>query len=104
LNKPVAIEIDRLEASEAEEWKRLVEAAHFFDLPTTIGTPACGSADYQYYVLTGEDSGQRHTVHILTLIEDVTLQALMHAIQKQVKAVCAVGREASPKPATDKAP
>ena len=33
LNKPVTIEVDRLDASEAEELKRLVEAAHFFDLP-----------------------------------------------------------------------
>jgi hypothetical protein len=85
LNKPVAIEVDRLRVSEAEELKRLMEAAHFFDLPATIGSPARGAADYQY-------------------VEDVTLQALMHAVQKQVKAARAVGREASHKPATDTAP
>jgi len=104
LNRPVAIEVDHLEASEAEELKRLVEAAHFFDLPTTLGSPARGAADYQYYVLTVEDNGRRHTVRILSPIEDVTLQALMHAVQKQVKAARAVGRGASPKPTTDKAP
>ena len=104
LNKPVTIEVDRLEASEAEELKRLVEAAHFFDLPATIGAPARGAADYQYYILTVEDSGRRHTVRIFIPAEDVTLQELMQAVQKQVKAARAVGRGTSPDPTADKAP
>jgi hypothetical protein len=104
LNKPVTIEVDRLEASEAEELKRLVEAAHFFDLPATIGAPARGAADYQYYVLTVEDSGRRHTVRIFIPVEDVTLQDLLQAVQKQVKAARAVGRGTSPDPTADKSP
>jgi hypothetical protein len=104
LNKPVTIEVDRLEASEAEELTRLVEAAHFFDLPATIGAPAQGAADYQYYVLTVEDSGRQHTVRIFIPVEDVTLQDLIHAVQKQVKAARAIGRETSPDPTADKSP
>jgi Emfourin len=104
LNKPVTIEVDRLEASEAEELKRLVEAAHFFDLRATIGAPAQGAADYQYYVLTVEDRGRQHTVRIFIPVEDVTLQDLIHAVQKQVKAARAIGRETSPDPTADKSP
>jgi hypothetical protein len=104
LNKPVTIEVDRLEASEAEALKHLVEAAHFFDLPATIGAPARGAADYQYNVLTVEDSGRRHTVRIFIPVEDVTLQDLLHAVQKQVKAARAVGRGTSPDPTADKSP
>ena len=104
LNKPVTIEVDRLEASEAEELKRLVEAAHFFDLPATIGAPAQGAADYQYYGLTVEESGRQHTVRIFIPVADVALQELLQAIQKQVKAARAVGRGTSSDPAADKSP
>jgi hypothetical protein len=102
LTKPVTIEVDRLETSEAEELKRLVEAAHFFDLPATIGAPARGAADYQSYVLTVEDSGRRHTVRLFIPVEDVPLQELMQAVQKQVKVARAGGRGTSPDPPADK--
>src|SRR4029453_3628172 len=85
LNKPVTIEVGRLEARGGEELKRLVEAAHFFDLPATIGAPAQGAADYQYYGLTVEDSGRQHTVRIFIPVEDVPLQGLIHAVQKEVQ-------------------
>jgi hypothetical protein len=101
LNKAVTIEADRLDAGEAEELKQLVEASHFFDMPSTIGAPARGAADYQYYVLTVEDSGRRHTVRILIPVEDLTLQDLIHAVQKHVKAARAVGRGTSPDPRAD---
>jgi len=102
LNKAVTIDVDRLDAGEAEELKQLVEAAHFFDLPSAIGAPARGAADYQYYVLTVEDSGRRHTVRILIPVEDLTLQDLIHAVQKQVRAARAVGRGTPPDPTADK--
>jgi hypothetical protein len=73
-------------------------------LPATIGAPAQGAADYQYYVLTVEDSGRQHTVRIFIPVEDVTLQDLLHAVQKQVRAARAVGRGTSPDPTADKAP
>jgi hypothetical protein len=104
LNKAVTIDVDRLDAGEAEELKRLVEAAHFFGLPSAIGAPARGAADYQYYVLTVEDSGRRHTVRVFIPIADVILQELLQAVQKQVKAARAVGRGTSPDPTSDKSP
>jgi len=92
LSKPVTIEVDRLDVGEAEELKRLVKAAHFFDLPSAIGTPARGSADYQHYTLTIEDDARRHAVRILVPVENKALQDLVSAVQRQVKAVRTAGR------------
>jgi hypothetical protein len=43
-------------------------------------------------------------VRIFIPVEDVTLQDLIHAVQKQVKAARAIGRETSPDPTADKSP
>ena len=59
LNKPVTIEVDRLEASEAGTEAPSGSRA-LFRLAATIGAPARGAADYQYYVLTVEDSAATH--------------------------------------------
>ena len=101
LNQAVTIDVDRLDAGEAEELKRLVEAAHFFDLPSAIGAPARGAADYQHYVITVEDSGRQHTVRILIPVENVPLQHLIQAVQKQVKAARAAGRGIPPNATAD---
>jgi hypothetical protein len=98
LNKPVTIEVDQLDKNEAEELKRLVEATGFFDLPTTVGAPAPGAADYQHYILTIEDGGRRHTVRILVPVENPMLQELVQAVQKHVKAARAAGRGTPSKP------
>jgi hypothetical protein len=92
LNKPVTVDVDRLDQAQAEELKRLVEAARFFDLPDSIGAPARGAADYQYDLLTVEDGGRRHTVRVLVPVEDPILLELVQAIQKHVKAARAEGR------------
>jgi len=62
------------------------------DGKAAFGTPARGAADYQYYALTVEDGGRRHTVRIRIPAEDVPLQELIQAVQKQVKAARVVGR------------
>jgi hypothetical protein len=101
LHRPVTIEVDRLEAGEAEELKRLVEVAHFFDLPSVIGAPARGAADYQHYVITVEESGRQHTVRVLIPVENLPLQDLIQAVQKQVKADRAAGRRMPPDTTAD---
>ncbi len=99
LSKPVMIDIDRLDGREAEELKRLVKAAQFFDLPRAIGTPTRGSADYQHYTLTIEDAGRRHTVRILVPVENNALQELVSAVQMKIQAARITGQS----PATDPA-
>ena len=86
LNKPVTVEVERLDEAEAEELKRLVDAARFFDLPASIGVPARGAADYQHYILSIEDDGRRHTIRALVPVEDPALRALVEAVRTHVKA------------------
>jgi len=92
LNKPVTIDDDLLEKDDAEELKRLVQAARFFDLPPAVGAPARGAADYQQYGLTVEDGGRQHTVRILVPVDDAPLQELIRAVQQHVKTARTAGR------------
>jgi Emfourin len=77
LNKPGTIDSDQLPEQEADELKRLVNAAHFFALPAVVGSPASGAADYRQYTITIEDAGKQHTVRVTDPIEDPNLQALV---------------------------
>jgi hypothetical protein len=77
LSKPITIDSDELPKQESDELKRLVNATHFFDLPTVIGSPAGGAADYRQYTITIKDNGKQHTVRLTDPIEDPNLQALL---------------------------
>ncbi len=77
LSKPIMIDSDELPKQEADELKRLVNAAHFFDLPAVIGSPPRGAADYRQYTITIEDDRKQHTVRLTDPIEDPNLQALL---------------------------
>jgi hypothetical protein len=77
LSKPIIIDSDQLSRQEADELKRLVDAAHFFELPTTMPSPARGAADYRQYTITIQDGSKLHTVHLTDPIEDPNLQALL---------------------------
>ena len=77
LSKPIMIDSDQLPEQESDELKRLVNAAHFFDLPTTMGLPSPGAADYRQYTITIQDEGKQHTVYVTDLVEDPNLQALL---------------------------
>jgi hypothetical protein len=77
LNKPITIDSDQLPEKESDELKRLVNTTRFFDLPTVMGSPSPGAADYRQYTITIQDEGKQHTVHLTDLIEDPNLQALL---------------------------
>ena len=77
LSKPITIDSDQLPQQESDELKRLVNATHFFDLPTTMSSLSPGAADYRQYTITLEDDGKQHTVHLTDPIEDPNLQALL---------------------------
>jgi hypothetical protein len=77
LSKPMIIDSAELPEQEANELKRLVNAAHFFDLPAVIGSPPRGAADYRQYTITIEDDRKQHTVRLTDPIEDPNLEALL---------------------------
>ncbi|NDZ17807.1 hypothetical protein C7T35_37855 [Variovorax sp. WS11] len=101
LQKPVVIDVDALSPDAGDELKRLIEAARFFELPSTVGAPKKGAADYQHDVVTVEDNRRRHTVKILIPSEDVALRELVQAIRKHAKAT-RMARNTSSGPAAGK--
>ncbi len=63
LRLAVDLSSDSLPAAEADELRRLVEAARFFELPSEIVGPA-KTADQFVYKVTVESADQSHTVTV----------------------------------------
>jgi hypothetical protein len=83
LAKPIELDTDTLPAQDAEEIRRLVAAAHFFELPASVGQPPIrGAADYRRYTITVDDGTVHHTVYVTDPVTDPHLQALITFAQK----------------------
>lgn len=87
LQKPVDVDVDRLDAAAREELLRLVQDARFFELPATVGSLARGAADHTVETLTVEDEGRRHSVRLVSVPAEGPLQSLRTAVLAQVKAI-----------------
>lgn len=81
LSKPVTFDTEKLSKEQASELKRRIEAARFFDLPSTVGAPARGAADYRQYTITVED-GRRRTVRVIEPIQDAQVAALVEYLEE----------------------
>jgi hypothetical protein len=82
--EPVTIDTDDLPAEEADELKRLLEAADFFDLPETSEPPP-GAADYLRYTISVTSPEHSHTVHLTDPIEDPDVQALVEYLEAKAR-------------------
>jgi len=85
LSQPVILDSDNLSKTEADALKRLIDAAHFFDLPSTLGTPPPGAADYRRYTLTIKQDGHHHSVQAVDPVQDAPLQALLDYIRETAR-------------------
>ena len=81
---PLHVDTADLPAEEADELKRLVDAAGFFDLPEASAPPR-GAADYLRYTITVTDPEHSHTVHLTDPIEDPDVQALVEYLQAKAR-------------------
>jgi len=95
LSRPFTLGDDDLSEEEAGELKRLADAARFFDLPSSVGSPARGAADYKQYTLTIDGEGESRTVRIVEPVTDADLAALLKFVRTKVYAARA--RERSPR-------
>ncbi len=86
LSAPVTIESDKLSDADAAELKRLVGAAQFFSLPSTLDAPPRGAADYHRYTVTIDSGTCRHTVQLTEPIADPAIQGLVAFLRTQAKA------------------
>ncbi|WP_420474577.1 protealysin inhibitor emfourin [Noviherbaspirillum sp. ST9] len=92
LAKPVVIDPAALGEEDAARLQALAEDARFFELPSEVGQPRAGAADYQCDVLTIDDGTATHTVRAMMPIADPALKALLDAVRAHVKAIRAAAR------------
>jgi hypothetical protein len=98
LSEPILIDSTVLPEDEAQELRRLVEASHFFERPTSVSAPRRGAADYRQYTITIEDDERHHTVKLIDPVTDHHLQELLHFLQSKAKALRRTGKEQSSDP------
>jgi hypothetical protein len=82
LNRPTDIDSDQLTPKETTDLKHLVEAAGFFSLPSRVGKPARGAADYRQYTVTIEEGARRHTVRMTEPVDNADLQRLLEGVEQ----------------------
>jgi hypothetical protein len=93
LSKPILIDSTVLPEDEAQELRRLVEAARLFERPPIVSAPGRGAADYRQYTIAVEDGGRRHTVKLVDPVTDQQLQDLLRFLQTKAKALRWRGQE-----------
>jgi hypothetical protein len=81
LSQPVVIDSATLPPEEADELQQLDNATRFFTLPTSIGTPPPGAADYRQYTVSIEDGDRAHAIQLHDPIEDSELEKLIRFLQ-----------------------
>jgi hypothetical protein len=87
LARPTVIEGDQLTEEDRAEFRRLIEASRFFDLPSEIGAPARGAADYRRYTITIRDGPREHTIRLTEPIPDPDLQRLLGVVRAKARQV-----------------
>jgi hypothetical protein len=81
LAAPRTIDVDALAPDVRSALERMLQHAHFFELPARLPTTH-GAADYQSYEITVEDKGREHTVVASDPVKDPALQALITRLRE----------------------
>ncbi len=95
LSEPVTIDTDELPAEGAKELERLIEAANFFELPST-SDPAPGAADYQQYTISVTTPSRSHEVRLTDPIENPRVQELVNHLRAKTIEVRLASRRRNP--------
>ena len=82
LAKPIDLDTNTLPAQDAEEMRRLVTAAHFFELPASVGQLPVRGADARRYSITVDDGSAHHTVEVTDPVSHPGLEALITFAQR----------------------
>lgn len=86
LAAPVTLDTSSLAPAEASLLEQLVRDVRFADLPPRVGSAPAGAADYRTYVITVDDGGRSHTIHVTEPIADPTLQSLVRRLERHRRA------------------
>lgn len=82
LAKPIDLDTNTLPAQDAEEMRRLVVAARFFELPSLVGQLPVRGADARRYRITVDDGSAHHTVEVADPVSDPGLEGLITFAQR----------------------
>lgn len=82
LAKPFDLDTDTLSAQDVEEMKRLVAAAHVFELPASTNQQPAGP-DARRYTITIDDGPAHHTVQVTDPVTDSSLADLITFARKR---------------------
>lgn len=85
LSRPAVIDSHDLSTVEAAELERLLNSAHFFELPANSRALRHGAADYRQYTISVEDEERHHTVRLADPVESPDLQALLDFLRSATK-------------------
>ncbi len=85
LNRPVTFDVDRLPQDQADALRQQVSSAGFFDLPSQVGTPRQGAADYRQYTLTISEGDRHHTVRCFDPVAGPALQTLLGTLRQMAR-------------------
>jgi hypothetical protein len=83
LSRPVRIDTTELSPEQADQLKRLVARARFFEQPAEVGAPPPGAADLRSYTITVQDGDRTHTVKTSDALEDPQLRELVEHLRAQ---------------------
>jgi hypothetical protein len=85
LQQSTVIDSRDLLPAEAAELGRLLDAAHFFELPEDCRALHPGAADYRQYAISVENADRRHTVRLADPVENPQLGALLDLLRRYAK-------------------
>jgi hypothetical protein len=83
LAEPVTIDTEELPVEGAKELERLIEAADFFELPSTSDPPP-GAADYQQYTISVTTPRRSHEVRLTGPIENPHVRELVNHLRAKM--------------------
>ena len=83
LAKPVVVNSSDLPQAQAAQLQKLLDSAHFFELPAASRAIPKGAADMRRYTITVVDGRRRRTVRLTDPVDDPQLQALIEFLQGQ---------------------
>ena len=82
LARPVTLDSSSLSDAERASLELLLRESSFTSLPSQLGSPTPGAADYRTYEITLDDQGGRHTVRVVEPIDDPALQRLVGFLEQ----------------------
>lgn len=85
LSKPVTFDTNSLAPEDAQEFRRLLDEANFFDLPFRAGAPRSRGADCFQYTIHVESGDRDHTIQLTDPVQDPHQKALLNFITRKVR-------------------